>query len=67
MQWFQSAVTEGTVHVSLNKLIEQMICTEQQTTERRQPVRKLLQMFLLKEHIPNHWNNLKIPDETAEN
>lgn len=43
-----SAATEGTVHVSLNKLIQQTICTEPLTTEGTHPARKLLQMFLLK-------------------
>jgi len=60
-----SAVTEGTVHVSLDRLRERMTCTERQTTGGRQASsKKTTPDVFVKEHIPNHWNNLKIPDET---
>lgn len=55
------AVTEGTVHVSLNKQIG-LTGTEQQTTGGTSSKKTTPEGFV-EEQTANHWNNLKILDQ----
>lgn len=54
-------MTEGTVHVSLNKQIG-LIVTEQQTTGGTSSKKTTPEGFV-EEQTANHWNNLKILDQ----